>query len=324
MNNNLTNGFWDRLQKPIMALAPMDDVTDAAFRRTIAKYGKPDVMFTEFVSSDGLCSIGKEKLMEKLIFDKSERPVVVQFFGKNPDNFFKCGELAKELGFDGIDINMGCPDKNVCKSGAGAALINSPDIAKEVVQAVRDGSGLPISIKTRIGYDKITLEDWLGHLLEAKPAAITIHLRTKKEMSKVPARWQEVHRAVNITKGSGTLLIGNGDIMSLAKAGEIAAETGVDGVMLGRAIFGNPWLFNREVEPASITTAERLRVMIEHAYLYEKIFAGKKGFGSMKKHFKAYITGYPGAKELRMKLETMDDAAATEKAVKQFFIGSIV
>ncbi len=306
----MVTGFWKELKKPIMALAPMADVTDSVFRKIIAKYGKPDVMWTEFVSCDGLCSKGRDNLLMDLKFDKSERPIVAQFFGSTPKHFYECACLARELGFNGIDINMGCPQKNVVMQGAGIGLIRTPDLAQEVVSETKRGAGgLPVSIKTRIGDTKNTVSEWLPRLLETEPAAITIHARTRKEMSKVPARWDVIAEAVSIAKThdlsrSKTLIIGNGDVETLEEAEERVRETGVDGVMIGRGIFGNPWLFNREVKEISVM--ERLRVMIEHTELFEKTFYDKKGerwlknFDIMKKHYKAYIHGFDGAKELRM------------------------
>lgn len=289
-----------------MCLAPMADVTDAAFRQIIAKYGKPDVMWTEMVSCDGLCSIGKSKLLKSLWFTEAERPIVAQLFGANPENFYRCAELVQELGFDGIDINMGCPDRSVNKQRAGASLINDPELAKKIIKETIRGAGqLPISVKTRIGYNKENLDEWLKHLLSAEPAAITIHARTKKEMSLVPARWEFVAKAKEQAKGSGTLIIGNGDVKNLEDARLRAEKSGADGVMIGRAIFGNPWLFSGH-EPSS---QERLKVMLEHAKLYDKLFAGVKSFALMRKHFGSYIGGFSGAKELRIKLMSANNAA---------------
>ena len=213
---------------------------------------------------------------------------------------------------------MGCPDKNICRSGAGAALINAPETAKEIIEMARDGSGLPISVKTRIGYDKITVEDWIGHLLEAKPAAITVHLRTKKDMSKVPARWSHIAQAIKMTRGTGTLLLGNGDIPNIEKANEMVHATGVDGIMLGRAIFGNPWLFNANASRFSGDLGEKLKIMIEHAQLYEMIFSNKKNFRNIKKHFKAYLAGLPNAKGLREKIADINCADQLKNELEEF------
>ncbi len=222
----------------------MANVTDAAFRRVIAKYGKPDVMYTEFVSADGLCSAGRDALLVDFKYTEAERPLIAQIFSAKPDKIFEAAQLIQKLGFDGIDINMGCPDKNVMKQCAGAALIKTPDLARELIRAAKAGApNLPLSIKTRIGDTRNTLAEWLPVILEEKPAAVIIHARTRKEMSKVPAHWETIKEAVDIAKGSGVLIVGNGDVLNLAHARERVAETGCDGVMLGRAIFGNPWLF---------------------------------------------------------------------------------
>lgn len=314
--------FWTKLKKPIMVLAPMADVTDPAFRRIIAKYGKPDVTWTEFVSADGLFLGGYDALIKDLAFTDEERPIVAQFFTSKPENMRKAAELAVDLGFDGIDINMGCPDKSIEKQGAGAGHIKNPALAKQVILAAmegakKNGKNLPVSVKTRIGYNKNELETWLPAILETNPAVVTIHARTRKEMSLVPARWEHVKRAVEIRnsfvdskgKKSETLIFGNGDVKDINDAEQKAEETGCDGVMLGRAIFGNPWRFNRSKKIEDISIYERLRVCVEHTKLYEELLP-HKSFSIMKKHYKAYVNGWEGAKELRMKL--MEAKNATE------------
>lgn len=339
--------FWETLPRPILTLAPLANVTDAAFRRVIAKYSKPygpHVMWTEFVSADGLVLAGEEgkkKLMRDLLFTEAERPIVAQFFTANPEHMEKAAALARELGFDGIDINMGCPDKSIEKQGAGAKLITTPELAREVVRAAKRGAGdLPVSVKTRLGYNKDVLEEWLPALLAENPAAITIHARTRKEMSKVAAHWDRVKRAVEIRNEmkSSTLILGNGDAVDVEDAKKKAAESGADGVMLGRAIFGKPWLFattdslgpkqypvaepatSEDVEqantPASIE--QRLRILIEHTILFEELLGDIKSFAIMKKHFKAYVEGFEGAKELRVKLMETTHAAEVEAIIEDF------
>ena len=307
----------------------MADVTDAAFRRIVAKYGKftrpddwrggPDVLWTEFVACDGLMSEGREHLMHNLSYSEEERPIIAQVFGANPKNFEKTAKFIKELGFDGIDINMGCPEKNIQKQGAGASLIKTPELAKEIILATMKGAGdMPVSVKTRIGYHKNELETWLPALLETKPAAITLHARTKKEMSDVPARWEHIKRAVEIRDElkSDTLIIGNGDIKTLEEGRQKAKETGCDGIMIGRGIFGNPWLFSdRKDEP---TREEKFAVLLEHTYLFEELFGKTKNFAIMKKHYKAYVEGFPGAKELRMKLMEAENGKEAESILKTF------
>ncbi len=346
----MISGFWKTLPKPLFALAPMANVTDCAFRIIIAKYGKPDVMFTEFTSCDGLQSPGRDKLLIDLKYSEAERPIVAQIFGSKPDNFYKTALLCQELGFDGIDINMGCPDRNVEKQCAGAAMMKNPKLAQECIAATKKGAGsLPVSVKTRIGFNKNELDTWLPALLETGLAAITVHCRTRKEMSKVPARWEEVARAVSIrdkydSSLNHTLILGNGDVENLVQAKQKIAETGCDGVMIGRGIFGNPWLFHNchsdvaggiSVSPnddgqrflvgreaslwMTVSIDERLRVMVEHTYLFEKLLGKEKSFDIMKKHYKAYVNGFEGAKELRVRLmKEAKNAAAVEKIVLDF------
>lgn len=315
-------GFWKNLKKPIFVLAPMADVTDPAFRIIIAKYGKPDVFWTEFVSADGLILAdedGKAKLKRDLDFTEAERPIVAQFFSAKPELMKKAAELARELGFDGIDINMGCPDRSIEKQGAGAGLIKNPKLAYEIILAAKKGAGdLPVSVKTRIGYNKNELETWLPELLRAEPALITVHARTRKEMSKVPARWEMVKRAVEIRDemNSETLIFGNGDALDVNDAKIKAEESGADGVMLGRAIFGNPWLFANRKDPVSIS--EKLRVLVEHTKLFEELLADIKHFAIMKKHYKAYVQGFDGAKELRMRLMETNSATEVEEIVTEY------
>lgn len=321
----MVTGFWKKLKKPIFALAPMSNVTDAAFRRMINKYGKPDVMWTEFVSCDGLASKGRDKLLIDLMFTKGEHPIVAQIFGSKPENFYKTALLLQELGFDGIDINMGCPDRNVEKQGAGAALMKNPKLAQEIIRETKRGAGkLPVSVKTRIGYSKNTLNEWLPVLLETELAAITIHARTRKEMSLVPANWDTIAEAVRIRDAydnskTKTLILGNGDVRDLADAKEKIKATGADGVMVGRGIFGNPWFFNKKINHEDISVVKKLRVMVEHTYMFEKILGEHKNFDIMKKHYKAYANGFDGAKELRVKLmEGAKTAADVERIVEEF------
>ena len=285
-------------------MAPMADVTDSAFRQVVLSCGKPDVFYTEFVSADGLCSEkGSPKLMPHLVFKKNERPIVAQFFGANPENFYKCAQLAVELGFDGIDINMGCPSGKIVKHDSGAGLIRTPELAKEIIRETKRGAGnLPVSVKTRIGYNKIVTEEWVLHLIEAKPAAIIIHGRTSKEMSKVPNHWDEIGKAAALCRKAGIPVIGNGDIASYSEGLEKSKQFGLDGVMVGRAIFSNPWFFNPSIDPAIKTLAEKIELLKKHIRLFTKLWGTNKNFDTMKKFFKIYISGWEGAKELRAKL----------------------
>lgn len=318
----------------------MADVTDAAFRRVIAKYGKPDAMWTEFVSADGLALApeeGRKKLLADLAFTEAERPIVAQFFSGTPENMEKAAALAVELGFDGIDLNMGCPDRSIEHQHAGAAAIKEPARAKEVIAAAVRGAGgvIPVSVKTRLGYNRDELDEWLPYLLETDVAAVTIHARTRKEMSKVPAHWERIQDAVEIRNHENpeVLIVGNGDVESVVHGRALAAETGADGAMLGRAIFGNPWLFSAEHTAPKTTEedggrwferldsgaplAERLNALVEHTRLFEELLP-HKSFAIMKKHYKAYIKGFPGAAELRAELMEAPDATEVGVIVHSF------
>ncbi|MEK7552087.1 MAG: tRNA-dihydrouridine synthase [Patescibacteria group bacterium] len=323
------NNFWEKLNKPFFCLAPMADVTDAAFRRVIAKCGKPDVFWTEFVSADGLFYRndrpgGRAVLMKDLIFTKEEKPIVAQFFTSKPEMMERAARTALELGFDGIDINMGCPDKSIEKQGAGASLCKNPTLARELIQSAKRGcdNKLPVSVKIRLGYNTDILESWLPELLDEEVAAVTIHARTRKEMSKVPARWERIKAAVLIRNElkSKTLIIGNGDVLSLDDARKKIEETGCDGVMLGKAIFGNPWLFanlnNSKIKTP--TPREKLSVLVEHTNLFEDLLGDVKHFAIMKKHFKAYVSGWDGAKELRMKLMETNNSGEVEFLITEY------
>ncbi len=312
--------FWKGLKKPIFVIAPMANVTDVAFRSMFAKYGKPDVMWTEFVSADGLCSPGRKMLLRDLEFSKKEKPIVAQLFTAHPDKMREASALVAKLGFDGIDINMGCPDRAVEKQGAGAGMIKTPKLAKEIIRAVKEGApNLPVSVKTRIGYNKVEIDTWLPALLEENISALTVHLRTRKEMSDVPAHWELMPNIVEIRNrvAPNTILLGNGDVSSLEDAKNKVKETGCDGVMIGRGIFGNPWFFSGRIV-SEISPKERLQVMLEHAKAFDKLLGDVKNFAIMKKHFKAYVSGWEGAKELRVKLMETNNLKEVSQIVKEY------
>lgn len=346
------DSFWSKLPKPFFALAPMANVTDFAFRSMIAKYGKPDVMWNEFVSADGLSSPeGRKRLMHDLMFSPKERPIVAQLFSGNPQPMERAAALCAELGFDGIDINMGCPDRAVEKQGGGAASIRDPKRALSILEAARRGAGdVPVSVKTRIGYNNPET-DWLRKLLEVRPPlpALTVHLRTRKEMSEVPAHWEMMPEIVrlrdevqaDLPAEQKTLIIGNGDVRTVAEARQKCVETGCDGVMIGRGIFGTPWLFgeagSKKKQGAFSSDSgmdkapeERLKIMLEHTRLFEKTYCptspklrgakskNLKNFAVMKKHFKAYVSGWDGAKELRVKLMETDDYNEVKRVVDEY------
>ncbi len=338
--------FWQTLKRPVLVLAPMANVTDAAFRHMFALYNNalpPDerpVLYTEFVSVEGLCSRGAERLLPDFWFNKSngdheadggsggnaadEHPIVAQIFGSKPEQFARVAARVAAMGFDGIDINMGCPDRAVERQGAGAALIKTPKLAQEIIRAAKEGAGgLPVSVKTRIGWNKEQLDEWVPAILEERPAALIMHLRTRAEMSKVPAHWELAPRVAALRDRyaplapdgtGGTIVIGNGDVASREDARAKAVQYGLDGAMIGRGAFGAPWFFTGHVPDLR----ERLMRMAAHTALFESLYKsdrtkkeGKlKNFHVMKKHYKAYCAGFDGAKELRTRL--MDAANADD------------
>ncbi len=284
----------------------MEDVTDVAFRRLIAQYGKPDVMFTEFTSADGLVLAppeGQKILRKKLAYHESERPIVAQLFSTYPERMREAAKIVQEMGFDGLDINMGCPVREVVNSGCGAALIKNPDLAQALVIAAQEGApNIPISVKTRIGYRVNEIETWIPRILDSPIAALTLHLRTREEMSDVPAHWELMPRIVEIRNEQrpDVRILGNGDVKNLPDAKKRTEEAGCDGVMLGRAIYGNPWLYaNRDSPPSR---EETIQALIEHLRLFDELMSDTQHYAVMKKHFKAYISGWNGAKEERVRL----------------------
>ncbi len=302
--------FWKRLPKPFFVLAPMADVTDPAYRKVIASGGVPDVTWTEFVSADGLYHTREKKqmpdaknpLMRDLQFSDGERPIVAQLFSSNPESMEYAANLCASLGFDGIDINMGCPDRSIEKQLCGAAMMKNPEKAVAVIAAARK-AGLPVSVKTRIGFTHETIDEWIGLLLQQDLAALTVHLRTRKELSLVPAHWDCMPHVIALRDAikPSTLVIGNGDVQSVSHARALTAQYGCDGVMLGRAIFGNPWLFsnarngNEDYVP---TPRERLDALVELVQAFDQL-SPKKSFHILKKHIKAFVTGFDGASEAR-------------------------
>ncbi len=322
MMMGMHHGFWGKLKKPFMIMAPLADVTDAVFRLLIAEQYPPDVMYTEFVSADGLCHPkGREKLLIDLKYSELERPIVAQLFTGKPEKMREAAALCAELGFDGIDINMGCPDRKVEKQGASAALIKDPTRAQAIIRAAQEGAGgLPVSVKTRIGYSSVNeFENWIGAVLETEPAVVTLHLRTRDEMSKVPAHWEFARKLVELRGNRKILLAGNGDVVDLTDARTKAAESGLDGIMLGRAIFGNPWLFagkHRE----DIPYPQRMRVMLEHTKRFEEAYVSTKtkNFAIMRKFYGEYIAGHPHAKQFREELMECEDYAQVAEVVRKF------
>ena len=319
----IQRGFWDDLARPFTVLAPMSGITDAAFRRVLTRYGKPDVMVTEFVPADGLCSDGLENLLPILRYSKAERPIVAQLHGGNPDSFRKAACIIAELGFDGIDINMGCPSRAVEGHGGGAVLINNPPLAREIIEAAKAGAArLPVSVKTRLGYRTNEADTWLASLLEASPAALTIHARTRSQGYRGAARWEavkqvaELAHAMHPDASERPLIIGNGDVGNLVQAWQRAAENGCDGVMLGRAAWGNPWCFTDGLQAPERPLCEVLPVMLEHTRLHMELAPPAfRRMEIMRKHFKAYLRGRRDATALRKALMQARDIADVESTM---------
>ncbi len=296
--------FWQKLPKPFFILAPMEAVTDVVFRHVVAHAAAPDLYFTEFTNAASFCSPeGKHSTRGRLTFTQDEQPMVAQIWGSKPEHFAKMSKGLAEMGFAGIDINMGCPDKAVNKTGGGAALIETPELAAELIAAAKEG-GLPVSVKTRLGYKKQKTEEWAGFLLRQNIAALTIHARTQKEMSKVPARWEEIGKVVKIRNeiAPHTLIVGNGDVCDRQHGLELAEQYGVDGVMIGRGIFHNPFAF--EKQPRDHSREELLGLLQLQLDLFDKYSRElePRRFDPLKRFFKIYVRDFPGASELRDKL----------------------
>jgi nifR3 family TIM-barrel protein len=363
--------FWHNIPKPVIGLSPMDGITDASFRHITAKHGGPDVILTEFVNIQS-AFYSPHTLLKDFSYSEIERPVVAQIYGKAPELFYKVAHVVCELGFDGLDINMGCPAKNVAASGCGAALIRTPALAREIIQAAqrgiqdwqrgqtlrdigfgsemidpieaakaqRNGSMakrrvIPVSVKTRLGYDRVIIEDWLATLLAEKPAAISLHGRTLEQGYKGDADWQAIARAVEIARGSGTLILGNGDVRDLRDVYERVRQTGVDGVLIGRSAQGDPWIFRdkhfvkRAFHGASelllpgrpVEIAERFQVIIEHSEHFERL-CGRSRFMAMRKHLTWYCRNFRGAAEMRARMTRSNSAAEVRTGLTEFLMQS--
>lgn len=291
----------------ITALAPMEGVTNSVFRSVISEIGKPDLFFTEFLNVEGFCSKGREKVIQRLDFTPTEQPVVVQLWGNVPEYYAKTIEYVKELHPAGIDINMGCSVRDVLSSGRGSALINDKVLAKEIIAAVKESSGdLPVSVKTRIGYEKIDLENWIGFLLEQGLSMLTVHGRLAKEGYSTPARWNEIAKCVTLrnTVAPDTLILGNGDVKSIDQLEDYVKMYKVDGVMIGRYILNNPWIFSGREE---ILKEERIMILRKHMEIFKNYDQEENLFDSQKKYIKAYINNFEGAGDLRMELMQSKD-----------------
>jgi tRNA-dihydrouridine synthase len=361
--------FWHQIRKPIIALSPMDGVTDAPYRFITAKHGKPDVHFTEFTNVEGLAR-NAAVMLDDFLYAEIERPVVAQIYGSEPESFYKIAVVVCELGFDGVDVNMGCPARKVAARGCGAGLILNPPLAKEILRAVKSGvrdwvngqsiedlglkprmiqrirgmnlkrqgsegietrRPIPVSVKTRIGYDSIVIEDWAKHLLEEEPVAISIHGRTLKQMYAGSADWEAIARAAEIIHQTPTLVLGNGDLNGAADIVSRVRASGVDGVLLGRGSLGNPWIFSQKDKIKSaiaageswergetgIDAATRFDVLLEHARYFEAV-KGPARFAAMRKHFGWYCKGMPRASELRNRMCRTKSSQEVEAIVADY------
>ncbi len=314
------HNFWQHLEKPAFSLAPMEDVTDTVFREIVlgmSAPGKLNIVFTEFTSVEGMNHPkGRERVSERLIVNESERSLlkkmnvklVAQIWGRNPEVYHKIAkDISENYIFDGLDINMGCPVKKVIKTGSCSALIGEPQLAKEIVAATKEGTNLPVSIKTRTGIKTHQTGEWIEHLLEAEPAAIILHGRTQKMQSDGEADWQEIARAVQIKNQVKPHIPvhGNGDVVSFTDGLKRIEETGADGVMVGRGIFQNPWFF--DPEKTDISEEDRIKKLLQHTKLFEKTWGGIKNFNMLKRFYKIYMNSFPGAAKIRARLMEVKD-----------------
>lgn len=300
--------FWSSLSKPFFVQAPMEGVTDTVLRQVLLKTGRPDVFFTEFVNVDGFCSPkGKEDVSKRLRHSPREKLLVVQIWGASPTNFYETSRALKEMNFAGIDINMGCPEREVVKSGSGAALINNPTLVKEIICATRDGAGkLPVSVKTRIGFKSIQTDEWIGFLLSQKLDAISIHVRTAKDAFAGEAHWEEMKKIIALRNkiSPQTIIVGNGSVLSVRQGRELAKTYRCEGIMIGRGILHNLWVFSgRLLEEIPMT--EKINSLICQLELFEKTWSGKKDFNSLKKFYRGYISGISDGARLRSRLYSM-------------------
>lgn len=296
--------IWEKLPKPFLILAPMEGVTDIAFRQVIARAGRPDLFFTEFTNVSSYASLkGRHNALERLEIAPTDAPIIAQIWGKNPEHFAECAAALEGLGFAGVDLNFGCPDKNVNKTGGGAAMIKTPELAVSCFRNAKEHTNLPVSIKTRLGWSQVDeFREWLPCLLNEHPAALTVHLRTKKEMSKVPAHFELIPEIVKMRNeiSPETKLIINGDIKDRAFALKMSEDyPEVDGFMIGRGVFVNPYCFTEH----EATTEELMELLKLHLDLYEKqIDKYGVSYEPIKHFYKIYINNFPGAAEFRAKL----------------------
>lgn len=295
--------IYEKLKKPILSLAPMEDVTDTVFRQIVMSVGRSDLFYTEFVNVEGLNSKGRDKVIHRLRYEKIEKPIIAQLWGVKPENFLKAAKLVKKMGFDGVDINMGCSVKNVVKNNAGSGLIREEkELVREIIEATKEGAkGLPVSVKTRLGFDEVDIEGWVSFLLDQSLNALTFNMRTARGEKSGNADWSYMDEIIKMRneKTPSTLIFGNGDIKSLEQAKDMVERYMVDGVMIGRSAITNPWIFSSREE---ITKEEKLKVFKKHLSLFDEVWGKEKDFHALKKFFRAYINEFEGANELRVEL----------------------
>ncbi|WP_448562094.1 tRNA dihydrouridine synthase [Staphylococcus aureus] len=316
----MKENFWSELPRPFFILAPMEDVTDIVFRHVVSEAARPDVFFTEFTNTESFCHPeGIHSVRGRLTFSEDEQPMVAHIWGDKPEQFRETSIQLAKMGFKGIDLNMGCPVANVAKKGKGSGLILRPDVAAEIIQATKAG-GLPVSVKTRLGYYEIDeWKDWLKHVFEQDIANLSIHLRTRKEMSKVDAHWELIEALKNLRDeiAPNTLLTINGDIPDRKTGLELAEKYGIDGVMIGRGIFHNPFAF--EKEPREHTSKELLDLLRLHLSLFNKYEKDEiRQFKSLRRFFKIYVRGIRGASELRHQLMNTQSIAEARALLDEF------
>ncbi|HDK3038285.1 TPA: tRNA-dihydrouridine synthase [Staphylococcus aureus] len=316
----MKENFWSELPRPFFILAPMEDVTDIVFRHVVSEAARPDVFFTEFTNTESFCHPeGIHSVRGRLTFSEDEQPMVAHIWGDKPEQFRETSIQLAKMDFKGIDLNMGCPVANVAKKGKGSGLILRPDVAAEIIQATKAG-GLPVSVKTRLGYYEIDeWKDWLKHVFEQDIANLSIHLRTRKEMSKVDAHWELIEAIKNLRDeiAPNTLLTINGDIPDRKTGLELAEKYGIDGVMIGRGIFHNPFAF--EKEPREHTSKELLDLLRLHLSLFNKYEKDEiRQFKSLRRFFKIYVRGIRGASELRHQLMNTQSIAEARALLDEF------
>ncbi|MBX8937169.1 tRNA-dihydrouridine synthase [Enterococcus gilvus] len=300
----MTTNFWAELPRPFFILAPMEDVTDVVFRHVVKEAGAPDVFFTEFTNSDSFCHPdGIESVRGRLAFTEDEQPMVAHIWGDKPEFFREMSLALADMGFKGIDLNMGCPVPNVAERGKGSGLILRPDVAAELIEAAKAG-GLPVSVKTRLGFtDTTEMKDWISHLLKQDIANLSVHMRTRKEMSKVDAHWELIPEIVKMRDelAPQTLITINGDILDRQMGLALAEKYGVDGLMIGRGIFKNPYAFEKdpkEHSPKEMIGLLRLQLDLQDKYA-EQV---PRSIVGLHRFFKIYVKGFPGANDLRVSL----------------------